>query len=70
MLRHKEELGFIISIFKAAITNRGYAQSGIAEIPDQRDQGRDPFRANNDEFIYGFVFIHRAYTSCISFCFS
>lgn len=71
MLEHKEELGFIISMFKVAVTKYGFmlnqeqqkylitgVTQGIACSKGKRQ--RDPFRANNSEFIYGFAFMHRA----------
>lgn len=84
MLEHKEELGFVISMFKVAITKSGFilnqeyheylitgVTQGIAYSKGKRQ--RDPLRANNTEFIYGFAFrsfVHRSYTSRTSSCFS
>lgn len=79
MGEHKEELGCIISMFKGAITTeqRVCTPSGAATRPDcggtpgftpSEGKGlRDPFKADNNEFICGFVLMPRA---CSSSCFS
>lgn len=63
MLEHKEELGFIISMFKVAITKYGFMLNqeqqkylmagtarGIARSKGKRQ--RDPFRANNKQSLF------------------
>lgn len=63
MLEHKEELGFVISMFKVAITKYGftlnqeqqkYRIAGVTQGSARSEGGRqrDPFRANNNQSLF------------------
>lgn len=63
MLEHKEELGFVISMFKVAITKYGftlnqeqqkYPIAGVTQGSARSEGGRqrDPFQANNNQSLF------------------